>query len=540
MSQEDKDNKDNTDNIFIQISELDAPTNNIIVQGTTTLEELFGIETEETTRVFALGLGQQVQRIGHRRRKLQRTVEQPRRRKRTLSHNPVNNKRRRRSGQRQEQRQEQQEQRQEQEQEQQEAQAEGARLAVAAGLATAAEAAGLAVTAGLATTGNPLQDQFKEINEIISLFETENPFYVTSKAVALVRLKKPPSFDKKTNDGKIRIIKPMSMTATIENLFAYRSLAHHEGTLFDWQVILGQMDFTGELFNLPKSSLKQTKPIYNTNIYSEAESIFEKNQWLRWQFKRLLNKWLTKKSHKRIIGADCDLITGDPVPPQEQIKVISITTRTVYIFSGHVLLKNTKTCLENQVGAIPTVKAPNNPFTNTPFTYGEIIQVHNEILAWCGKKGKAFPAVLALYRDYKFKNYLLSRVNNNYLQLKAAETYILNDDVTGEFFSEAIEGLLEEYEDLLNVEFDSIIVSLQRFLFWNRHDPKHYLLITWKKFAAHFWYYKQTEQAPRENWRSYNSIYVDLVILIRASMMKLENLYKEYSRRAIIIATITD
>jgi hypothetical protein len=182
------------------------------------------------------------------------------------------------------------------------------------------------------------------------------------------------------------------------------------------------------------------------------------------------------------------------------------------------------------VGAIPNIKAPVNPYTNTPFTYGEIIQVYNEILAWCGKKGKAFPAILALYRDYNFKKYLLSRVNNNYLQLKAAETYMLNDDYSGEFFSEVMEGLLEEYEDLIGVDFDTNIVTYQRFSFWKRVEPTSYLLITWKRFAAHYWYYKQTDQAPRENWHSYNSIYADLVILIKASMPKLDYLYNEYNR----------
>jgi hypothetical protein len=498
---------DQEDNIFIRITELDAPT----------LEEIFGLAEglrQPATTTFSLGLGQTVQRHIRRkgRQQLQLLQQQTNRRKRARNSIPVNNKRRK-------------------------TQTRTITVQKLEEELTAAAAA--AAVQKQEQEQAPQEIIIKEINEIISLFETENPFYVTSKAVAKVHLKKPLCFNKKINYG-IRIIKPMSKSATIEHIFAYRSLVNQEGSLFDWQVILGQMDFTGELFNLPKSKLKQRKPIYNTNIYSEAESIFERNQWVRWQFKRILNKWLTKKSHKRIIGADCDLITGDPVPQQEQIKIISTRTRTVYIFSGHVLLKNTKTCLENQVGAIPTVKAPNNPFTNTPFTYGEIIQVHNEILAWCGKKGKAFPAVLALYRDYKFKNYLLSRINNNYLQLKAVETYILNDDVTGEFFGEAMEGLLEEYDDLLNVEFDTVIVSSQRFRLWNKLEPKNHLMLTWKRFAAHFWYYKQTDQAPRENWHSYNSIYVDLAILIKVSMQKLENMYKEFYRRTIIVAALND
>ena len=489
--------------IFIRISELEVLSNNII--DTLSVNEItFDIKKE---LVFTMGIFNPCRSIKSKRRRLLPKIkieEEPKKRKRKLSSGNNNKRRRGLLPQQQEQEQEQQEQH-------------------------------------LPAQQQQTNDQKKaqEIYDIINLFPTENPFYVTSKAHALVHLHKPPSFDKKFS-GQIKIIKPLTPIRTIENIFAYRALINHSGSLFAWQVKLGQMDITGELFKLPKSRLKYRKQIYNTNIYNEAEAIFERNQWLRWQFKRILNAWLTKKSHKRIIGADCDLISGDPVLPQEQIKIISLKTRTVYVFSGHVLLKNTKTCLENQVGAIPTVKPPNNPFTNTAFTYGEIIEVHNQILAWCAKKGHAFPAILALYRDYKFKAYLLSRLNNNYLQLKAAETFILNDDINGDFFAEAMEALLEEYDDLLNVEFDTIIVSQQRFRFWNRIEPKHHLLITWKKFAAHFWYYKQTDQAPRENWHSYSSIYVDLVILIRASIPKLENLYKEFYRGVIIIDPAND
>jgi hypothetical protein len=320
---------------------------------------------------------------------------------------------------------------------------------------------------------------------------------------------------------------------SIENFFAYQAIAYKTGNLFDWQVILGELDIGGELFNLPKSNLKikGLKPILNQTIYQAAEKLFSQNQALRWQLKRLVNAWLTKKCKQRVIGEDGDLITGEPIEKDEQCRIISIKCRTTYVFSGHVLLKTTKSCLESQVGAIPNLKAPCNPYTNTTFSYGEMVHVYREILSWCAKKGKALPGISALYREYKFKNYMLVRINHNYLQLKAVEAYILNDDTRGEFFVEAMEALLEEYEIPLSVEFDTLLIGYQRFRLWNILEPQNPLLITWKKFAADFWYYKQTDQFPRENWRNESSIYVDVLILLRYSITKLHWVMKEYYKR---------
>jgi hypothetical protein len=372
------------------------------------------------------------------------------------------------------------------------------------------------------------------VEEMVALFINENPIYVSARASQKVYTKPNDEllFIRPLKAGHIKIIMKFKQTS-IENFFAYQAIAYKTGNLFDWQVILGELDIGGELFNLPKSNLKikGLKPILNQTIYQAAEKLFSQNQALRWQLKRLVNAWLTKKCKQRVIGEDGDLITGEPIEKDEQCRIISIKCRTTYVFSGHVLLKTTKSCLESQVGAIPNLKAPCNPYTNTTFSYGEMVHVYREILSWCAKKGKALPGIIALYREYKFKNYMLVRINHNYLQLKAVEAYILNDDTRGEFFVEAMEALLEEYEIPLSVEFDTLLIGYQRFRLWNILEPQNPLLITWKKFAADFWYYKQTDQFPRENWRNESSIYVDVLILLRYSITKLHWVMKEYYKR---------
>lgn len=382
------------------------------------------------------------------------------------------------------------------------------------------------------------------MEEIIALFIDTNPYYTTTRATHKVYnpIKAKIEFTNKppiTQAGHIKIIIPRN-NQTLRNFFAYNSICYKTGNFFDWQVILGELDISGPLFKFPKSKpqikIKGHKPLLNEDIYKEAERIFCDNQWFRWQMKRLVSIWLKVKSQKRVIGEDCDIISGEPIPKDEQVRIISIKNRTEYVFSGQVLVKGAKSCLEGQTGAIPHVKTPHNPYTNTPFTYGELVKVYNEILIWCAKKGKAIPATVSLYREYKFKNNMLLRVNHNYIQMKATDNFIFNDDTRGEFFIDAMEILLDDFALLLEVEYDTLQIGYQRFRLWNEMEPKHHLMLAWKKLAADFWYYKQTEQFPRENWRSESSIYIDLSILLKASKAKLQYVGKEYQRRRLLQA----
>jgi len=382
-----------------------------------------------------------------------------------------------------------------------------------------------------------IKEPKEQINEMIDLFQDVNPYYVNARVHYKVFNKEKEQqvcFSKPTpKPAHIKIILPQK-TQTPDEFYAYHQICNRTGSFFDWQIILGYHDLTGPFFSYPKSTFKFKQPQYlktKQAIYKEMDQMFYYNQWLRWQFKRIVRNWLDKKSQNRLIGAESDLVTGEPIKPEEQITITSIKNRTRYIFSGHVLLKTAKTCLEGQVASIPHVKVPHNPYTNTPFSIGELIHLYREVVAYCGKKGRPVPAILALYRENKFRHHLLLKINHNYLQMKATESYMLNDDTRGEFFIETMETLLEDFEVPLALEFDSFLISYQRFRLWNEIEPKHYLIACWKKLASDYWYYKQTEHLAREYWRSEASIFQDVVLLLNASFYKLHEIQKEYYKR---------
>ena len=379
--------------------------------------------------------------------------------------------------------------------------------------------------------------------ELSQYFHNVNPYYTSIRIdhIVLTKYKFVFSFKKKPRLGHINIIIPLDNNNP-ETIIAYTKIRYTSATLFEWQVKLGELDTQGTLFNFStkkhfgknSSKFKSTcKVLLNSDIYEEADRIFHDNQWVRWQFKRIVLIWLNKKSKCRIIGEDCDIYTCDPIPLNEQIRIMSISNRTEYVFSGNVLLKTVKSCLEGQIMSIPDVKTPRNPFTNTPFSYGEMIEVYNGILRWCAKKGKPLPGIIGLYREHRFRPNLVLRIHNNYVQMNATHNYILNDDTTGDFFIETIQILFEDFDDLLIKEFDPAIIGYQRFRLWNKMDPKHYLLICWKKLAADFWYYKQTEQFPRENWKKELHIFFDTATLLRVSNDILTYITNEYYRLLI-------
>lgn len=374
------------------------------------------------------------------------------------------------------------------------------------------------------------------IIELMEYFEDVNPYYLSLRISYYVM--NPPQVEFSNKDrcksAQTNLLIPRD-SDSLATIIAYNRLSYMKGTLFDWHLHIVDLDRGGTVFKVPQlrkfARIKSPiKPLLCSDVHAEADRIFQDNQWTRWQIKRLVSIWLTNKSKKRVIGADCDIITSEPIPPNEQIRIISIRNRTEYVFSGHVLLKTAKSCLEGQVIAIPNVKSPHNPYTNTPFSYGEMVEVYNGILRWCAKKSKPLPAIIALYREHRFRNNLVLMIHNNYIQMKATESFMYNDDMNGDFFIEIMQILLEDFSEPLLREFNPVNIAYQRFRLWNKMEPKNYLLICWKKLAADFWYYKQTEQFPRENWKTESSIFIDVVVLLRSSADKLRYVSREYYR----------
>jgi hypothetical protein len=112
------------------------------------------------------------------------------------------------------------------------------------------------------------------------------------------------------------------------------------------------------------------------------------------------------------------------------------------------------------------------------------------------------------------------QLHNGFLQYRASQKYMANDDVD-------LEGSLEILQDILTIHkgflvTNRLVANLFLFRTWFAKDPKNSLIQNWKMLLADYWFYHQTGLFPREYWTSEVSILSDLKILFIVSQPYLQ------------------
>jgi hypothetical protein len=348
-----------------------------------------------------------------------------------------------------------------------------------------------------------------------------NPLVARERYIMRVYAKpKPFTLIVPTAPLEILYLYPYRNTVLNDEYIAHMHIQYFRGKHTDWCMKFADMQ--GNRSNpFPKTQFEFKVPgsnpfLMTADIVKEAQRLFEQNQVWRWSMKNLFRLWVLRKALRRRIGEDTDMETLAPIPPEEQCRVVCMQTRSLYVFSGSALLKSMKSNIECQVAGIPEVKAPKNPFTNLPFSYGQMLELYNQLMLWCAKKGRPFPTSMSLYREASFRPYLMVKLHHNYLQYRATVTGFMDDDIRGTVFLENLDTILESYSDRMS-NYNENIMSTQRFAAWLKKDPTHYLIRTWRRIVADYWYYEQTGHLAREHWRSELSIVHDIDVLLKAS-----------------------
>jgi len=363
----------------------------------------------------------------------------------------------------------------------------------------------------------------KEV-ELTSLFNNVNPFVLRLNVYKKAREIVEPKYD---FSGKkyalIKIIIPVLKPDLLTYKLAYYNISPIAGDLFHWQVKLNEISRIKTLAQLTEFKPICEKQSFFPNKYFIIASklIFNKNQRVRWQLKRLVSAWLRRKSIKRIIGKDNDLETLEAIPDNEEIKILCLRTRSTYVFSGKSLIKAINSNLGFQIASISTIKLPTNPFTNEPFTYCQLLHICYEISGWCYKHKQPYPTLLSFFRESNFNPNRTQNLHYNYLQYNSTQAYIMGQEGYSEFFFENLEVLFDEYGIYLRPYNKHLDSELYRE--WGIDEPDSYLLKNWKQLVCDYWHYKQTDHLIREHWRSKMSILYDMEILLKSSESSLKN-----------------
>jgi len=381
----------------------------------------------------------------------------------------------------------------------------------------------------------PIETLFDKEARLLKLVTKYNPIYSRRKIIEILkRTEVKYDFTGKTKPGIIKIIIP-NMAKNFMDHLAYFNIGYKQQRYFEWCIWLE------DLINLfPKN---QKNPIINDNdkdildkndmLIIKIKDIYYHNQRVRWAFKNLYRLWLIKKCNKRTIGDDRDLITFEPITKDNMVSIICLKTRSKYVFSSFSIIKTIQSSLETQLGGISVCLTPKNPYTHVHLTFCQMLEIYNQILIICSKKGKYIPSIVVAYREINFNTLRLSKIQNNYLQYKATIALIYDNDTNNAFFLENLAILLDTYS-MLSTEYGDTIVTIARFKIWAKFEPKNPLIIMWKQLICDYWYYEQTTILLRDSWRVSDDMITDIVVLLRESETKLRNIYNEYKIRPFL------
>ena len=340
-----------------------------------------------------------------------------------------------------------------------------------------------------------------------------NPLYARTRYVQRVYGKpKVVSFTQGAAPKEIRYVYPHRFTGINDEWIALNQIRYFKGDLIDWCMKIA--DIQGEI----KRNQRHRPVLFRMNIgtLKLVRNLIDQNQQWRWAMKNLVRLWIIRKSRRRLIGDDTDMITMEPIPIEEQCSIICMKTRCRYVFSGSMLMKSMKSNLESQTAGIPDVKSPKNPFTNLPYTYGQLLEIYRILLAWCAKRGRVFPSAMSLFRESDFRPARMLKIHHRHLQYKAVLSFFLDDDVRGESFLESLEVVLDAYTYAM-ASYNSNIMHVDAFQAWFTKDPKNYLVLAWRRIIADYWYFEQTKNYARDHWQSELCIIRDIDHLLKAS-----------------------
>jgi hypothetical protein len=179
-----------------------------------------------------------------------------------------------------------------------------------------------------------------------------------------------------------------------------------------------------------KFDIKPMEDQYKLRIYW-----YNKDQKIRYCFKKLVNAWIYKRYKTRYLNTDDP---GTLSPPVKQIVLFDPRTRGTYLFEASTL----KRAMEAELGysnwLFPEPKHPKNPLTNLVLTEGQRIMILYEL-----RKLNMTSWILEAYEECCWN--LDAFRQNYYVKLKFIGLEDIIRNPTGEELQELLEEFIEDH-----------------------------------------------------------------------------------------------
>ena len=238
-----------------------------------------------------------------------------------------------------------------------------------------------------------------------------------------------------------------------------------------------------------------------TETNPAAADVFFANQRKRWLAWKVWYR-LTQRIWCRRTQCNVDMIDMAQIPDKDAILVTDTAHRLIYRFHRRDLFNTllSNICLSDEM--LPNPRAPRNPWTNAPFTYGQLVGVCQLLLQDYAQRGQCPPVLFSAFWAAQFDVRRFATENASLLGQHAIVAYFKDiNDHNRETVADTINTLLADS----GVSFAP--VNVRRWLRASPLTPAHR---EWLALARDYTLYMNLHVQVRPHWHSEDAVYRDV------------------------------
>jgi hypothetical protein len=307
-----------------------------------------------------------------------------------------------------------------------------------------------------------------------------NPSLVQAFQIMLTGINEPPL------PGKIRMLVKKDLPSYLSlELYSY------DKSLTEWQTRFKSYEAMKIFPQREIGSDEQYNPFFHckaTGVLLRKE--YEQQMKLRWLVKKWIQRVRSKLYHRRLVG-ETDLRTLEPIAKKDAVKVFCHTTKSVYQFHVHSIIRMIKENLYFEQWGRADPLEPRNPYTNQEWSLHQLIELIHQIQTLAVARRETIPSFLARFVEarYSIKNFL----NQCHLELGI--------NATNRFFQTPESRIVRS--EVLHQLFDQINklhkTSLYRSVQQKKCNP--ILQNYWEILICEKWIHDNYGYSPRYMWR---------------------------------------
>lgn len=306
-----------------------------------------------------------------------------------------------------------------------------------------------------------------------------NPALVQAFRMSLTGILEPPL------PGKIRMLYKRNIPEYVHIPFY-----SHDRTITEWNILFESYNSWKEL---PQREIGEEQ--YNPFFHWKATGVLLKKEYahqmkMRWIVQKWIQRIRTRLYRRRLIG-ETDLQTLEPIAKKDAVQVFCYTTKSVYQFHVHSIIRMIKENLYFEQWGRADPLEPRNPYTNQQWSLNQLIELIYQIQTIAVNKREIIPSFLSRFVECHYSVNIF--LNRYHLELGISATNRFFQTPESRIVrSEVLHQLFEQIQKLHKI-------SLYRSIKQKRCPPT--LQNCWETLICDKWIHDNYGYSPRYMWR---------------------------------------